>query len=382
MTRKLYETDGKQTDFSAEVLSCEKGKDGYLCILDQTAFFPEAGGQACDLGTLGEAKVSGVRISDGVISHLCDSPLPIGETVEGHVDRSRRRRLMEHHSGEHLVSGLIKTLFGFDNVGFHCSTDTVTLDTSGFLGDEQIALLEEAANAAVREDRPIRAFFPTPDEAEALPYRAKLDIREGLRLVEIEGYDLCACCAPHLSSTGEIGAILLTDHIRYKGGTRIWLSCGSDAVTLWRRTHEELLQIARHFSTKPEGAYAALRKAEEESAALRAQIKALRREKMEELVRSAGEKENPCLFAEGFSPKERLELCELLCNGRKGLCGVFSPNGEGFDAVIGCAEGGMRQRFAEINALLSGRGGGNDVSYQGKLLAEREKIEEFFRDLD
>lgn len=381
MTLKLYDTDPKLFCFEATVLSCEEAKDGYLVALDQSAFFPEGGGQKSDRGRLGEAEVSDVQEKNGVLFHRCSHALPVGSTVKGEVDAKRRKRMMEHHSGEHLLSGLIKAKYGFANVGFHLSDDIVTMDTSGYLSEEQTEELEREANRIVREDRPIRVLFPTPEEAETLDYRSKLDIREGLRLVEIEGVDLCACCAPHVSTTGEIGMICVVDRIRYKGGTRLTLLCGGDAFAAYQAERRVLLQIARSFSVKPLQAAEALAKRNEETEALKESVKELNRLRIFALVKEQEGIASPCVFTDGLSPQERISLCDQLCQGTEGLCGVFVGNDEnGYAAVISRQGGGMKARIPTINSTLEGKGGGGDQMYHGTVKAPRKKIEEFFAD--
>ena len=148
-TEKLYYLDSHLTKFSAVVLSCQPGKHGYDVVLDRTAFYPEGGGQPGDQGVLGGVRVTDTHEAGGQIVHYCDHPLEVGETVEGEIDWNRRFDLMQQHSGEHIVSGLIHARFGYDNVGFHMGHDAVTIDFNGPMEPEALAEIEAQANEAV-----------------------------------------------------------------------------------------------------------------------------------------------------------------------------------------------------------------------------------------
>ena len=104
MTTKLYYIDSHLFTFSARVLSCEQNRGRWEIILDETAFFPEGGGQQADVGTLGEAQVFDVHERDGDVVHYCDRPLQTGATVEGNLNRELRLGRMQNHSGEHILS--------------------------------------------------------------------------------------------------------------------------------------------------------------------------------------------------------------------------------------------------------------------------------------
>ena len=232
MTIKLYDKDPHLTTFKAQVLSCEKMPDGnYAIILDQTAFFPEEGGQDCDEGTLNEIKVDHVAINkDNTITHFLSKPIPAGNTVNGILDYATRFDRMQQHTGEHILSGLIHNLYGFDNVGFHLSSDYTTFDTNGVLSDDEVIALEKAANKIIADNLKVRTYFPDKAQLDTLSYRSKIDIDGEVRLVEIPGVDLCACCAPHVDYTGQIGQIKIVDYKRHRGGMRFTILCGMRAL--------------------------------------------------------------------------------------------------------------------------------------------------------
>jgi len=227
-TRKLYDKDSYLREFTAKVVSCEplndakKRSDGaeYAVVLDQTAFFPEGGGQSSDTGNIGNAVVTDVREKNGVILHYTDVPLDAGIEVACTLNWEERFRKMQNHTGEHLLSGIVHSQFGYDNVGFHLGTDGVTVDFNGVLSEAEIGFIEYVANRAVGLNVPVTVSYPSPEECAAMEYRSKLDLTENIRIVTIEGWDVCACCAPHVSCTGAVGGIKILSCENWKGGVR------------------------------------------------------------------------------------------------------------------------------------------------------------------
>ena len=236
-TIKLYENDSYIKNFSATVVSCEEKDGAYSVVLNQTAFFPEGGGQDADKGKINDADVLDVQIKNDVIYHKVNKPFNVNEEVTCTLDWETRFSRMQNHTGEHIVSGVIHSLFGYNNVGFHMNDTLVTLDVDGPLSDEDIKKVELKANNAIYENKSIKAIYPTAEELPDYDYRSKLDITEGVRLIEIEDYDLCACCAPHVAKTGEIGIIKIVSYIPYKKGTRIEMLCGALALNDYQNLH-------------------------------------------------------------------------------------------------------------------------------------------------
>ena len=153
--KKLYYESPYKKEFEATVLSCVKGKKGYEAVLDETAFYPEGGGQPADTGAIDGVRVYDVHEKDGVVIHYAEGELPVGKKVKGVIDWERRFCLMQEHSGEHLVSGLIHSAFGYDNVGFHMGAEEVTIDLNGILEWKDLMEIEEKANEIIWENRVI-----------------------------------------------------------------------------------------------------------------------------------------------------------------------------------------------------------------------------------
>lgn len=380
-TEKLYDKDAYITEFTATVLSCEECKNGYRVLLDRTAFFPEEGGQKADKGTLDGVPVADVQIKGHAIYHFLPCSIPVGKEVCGVIDFPDRFRKMQNHTGEHILSGIIHALFGFDNVGFHLGDDDVTFDVSGELSREQLNQVETLANEAVYRCISVEACYPSPTDLAKMNYRAKLDLKEGVRIVTIGDVDACACCAPHVKNTGEVGIIKLLDFIRYKGGVRIHMLCGSDAVADYRKKHLVLAKAATLLSAKQHETDAAVASLLSEKEHLQFSIRALGKE-------LALEKAKTLSFSSPYiiyfpDPKEKdvafwREFALIAAEHHKTCVAVFFGADEaGYAYAIASPSSlvNVKPLAPHLNRALNGRGGGNEGLIQGSVKAGREEIE-------
>ena len=377
MTEKLYYQDAYLHEFTAVVTACEAGKTGFLLELDRTAFFPEGGGQPADTGRVGEARIRDVHEKDGRILHYADRALPVGETVNCAVDWEQRRRRMQNHSGEHVFSGTIHRLYGLSNVGFHMGADCMTIDFDGELSEAELAAAESAANEALREDLAIRVFYPSPEELAALEYRSKKELTGQVRLVEIPGVDLCACCAPHVRRTGEIGVIKLLSAERHRGGVRLELLCGLDALDDYRRRQAESGAVSRLLSVPKEQIAAAVERQLEQQAKQKERIAALSLALAAHIAESIAPTEgNLVVFDELLDEVALRELTNLLMEKCR-IAAVFFGEGEGRGYIIGSRSVDLRACAREINAGIGGRGGGSPSMIAGRAGADDDTIRNF-----
>ena len=250
MTEKLYYKSSYTGSMDATVISCTECAGGYEIILDRTLFFAGSGGMESDLGTIDGHKVTKVFERGPDTVHITEAPLEPSSSVLLVIDMGDRMRKMQNHTGEHIISGLAHSLFGAENVGFHADEGSVTIDLNVKLTVGDIARLERLANIAVYENHPVRAITPTAEEASEISYRSKLDIKENLRLVIIEGIDICACSALHLNSTAEVGIIKILSHSPHRGGTRIIAACGISALENYLSVFEQNSKVSALLSAK------------------------------------------------------------------------------------------------------------------------------------
>jgi len=379
MTKRLFDLDSHQKEFEATVLACEAEEDGYSILLSETAFFPEGGGQGADTGTLGGARVLDVQEAGGDIFHRTDAPLPVGEKVLGRLNWEQRFRRMQNHSGEHILSGLVCRKYGYRNVGFHLGDGDVTVDFDGELDRPALEELETEANRLIVSDLPVRAWYPEPEELASLDYRSKLALTENVRIVQIGDIDQCACCAPHVSTTGEIGSLRILDFMRHRGGIRLHMLCGLDALEDARARYYATQTISGLLSVPqletPEAVRRTLRELEETTFALTDARRKLLAVKAASLPFTEG---NLCLFEPELDMTSLRELVNAGMERAAGICAAFTGSEGDWRFIVGSRNHDMRILSGALRQALNARGGGKPEMIQGSCPASRAEIEEFF----
>ncbi|MBQ8965199.1 alanine--tRNA ligase-related protein [Ruminococcus sp.] len=379
MTEKLFD-DGELLTFVGTVVSCTENGKFYDIVLDRTAFFPEGGGQTGDTGKLCDVCVMDTVEIGGEVVHKCDKPLEVGEAVCGRIDKDQRLRKMQNHSGEHLLMGFIHAKLGYDNIGFHLGSREVTLDLNGVISAKDLLYCEQAANEAIARDVPITISYPDSAALEKLEYRSKLEMTENVRIVTIEGIDSCACCAPHVSSTGKIGIIKVISSENYKGGTRLHILCGLDALDLFRQRLESTYAISKLLSAKPEKIAEQTERLLSENILLKRQLADIERRKAEDIISSLEDHtdESFCIFTSGLSADTMRSIANEAVKHTNKAVGVFCENSSGHSYIIASQTLPLRSLAKQLNTTLGGKGGGSDQMIQGSLTAEREVIENYF----
>lgn len=379
MSEKLFYQDAYMKNFSAKVLSCAESKKGYEVVLDRSAFYPEGGGQPGDSGYLGGVRVYDTHEKAGEVIHYCQEPLEEGSTVEGEIDFSRRFDFMQQHSGEHIVSGLIHSRFGCDNVGFHMGKDTVTIDFNCPISFEELMEIEKQANALIWENIAINAMWPDEEALSAMPYRSKKALSGEVRIVECVGADLCACCGTHVKSAGEIGIIKLLSIHPFREGVRIEMLSGKRAYDYVCCAVEQNSAIGAMLSAKADLTSAAVKRMQEELVSTAYKLTAMENRVFAAIAETKTGEEDVLLFEEGLSPDGVRRLADAVMNRCSGLCAVFSgSDGEGYKYALCKKDGDLRELVKKMNAELKGRGGGKPFFAQGSVQSGRTEIEAFF----
>lgn len=385
-TIRLYDADAYRTSFEATVVQCEQTEKGYAVILDQTCFFPEEGGQTADEGSLiaqgTSIPIRDVQIdADKIIRHMVRESIAVGTTVTGKVNWEKRFSDMQQHSGEHIISGLIHSTYGYRNVGFHLSKNDVTLDLDGMLTAEQIADLERRANEVVFRNLEVIAEYPAPEVLKELDYRSKIEIDGPIRIVTFPGVDMCACCAPHVARTGEIGMIKITHAAKYKSGIRLHMLCGARAIADAQVKQDQLEAIGIALSVKQEKTAAAVDRLLGDLAQLKQELAAVNRQLAAGKAQRIPEgTENVCLFETNMEKEAHRELVNLITERCTGICGVFVGNDEnGYRYVIGSAgQNDARKINQQLKDCCGARGGGSASMVQGAVNGTREQIQKLF----
>ncbi|MGN0972156.1 MAG: alanyl-tRNA editing protein [Aristaeellaceae bacterium] len=366
MTIRLFDQDVNMLDFTARVLACDPAGDEWDVVLDRTAFFPEGGGQGADHGLLGDARVLDAHEKDGVVLHRTDAPLTVGDTVEGHVEAERRLSMMQQHTGEHILSGLICRLYGYHNVGFHIGTEAVTLDFNGPLTEAQALEAERLANECVWRDQPVRAWIPEKEELANLGYRSKKAIDGDVRIVSIDGVDTCACCGTHVPTTGMVGQIKVISVQKYKGGVRLSILCGMRALAMENQLLEENRAVSQALSAKQGELAAAVQRTIKERDDLRYRCEQLGMQLFASRAEALRQQPVRVLEGEMLSPAQLRKAAGLLAEGgRYGL--VLLKKDGGWSFALCAPEADARTAAQTLNARFGGKSGGPRDMVQGVL---------------
>lgn len=389
MTRKLYYEDIHMTHFKATVVSCEaaeapankKGATLYRVLLDATAFFPEEGGQSADLGTINGQDVLDVQIKDDLIYHTLKEPMTVGETVECHVDWTQRFDFMQQHSGEHILSGIVHERFGYNNVGFHLSRREVTLDFDGVIESGQLRDIELAANRVIWLNLPVEITYPSGDELSALSYRSKIEIDGQVRIVTIPGVDVCACCAPHVETTGQIGMIKIVNCQSYKGGVRLTILCGERALNDYREKLGSVAEIAQSMSVKQEQVVDAFLKLKTENQSLKETANELQAKCLSMTLKSLpapSESTHAILFTDTNDNIAIRNAVNDLMEHYEGYCAIFSGIENNYRFILGSKNLDCSEIAKKLRSDLNAKCGGNAQMIQGSIADKKENILSIF----
>lgn len=380
---KLYDKDSYIFEFTGKVISCQEENGEYKILLDQTAFFPTAGGQECDTGILDGNPVIHVEIENNEVFHYIKTPVREGTTVTGIIDKEIRLRKMQHHSAEHIVSGLVHNVLGLENVGFHLGNEEVTMDYNGIIEEAELIKIEQLANKAVRDNLKIDCVYPDENTLKALNYRSKLELTENVRIVTIPGIDVCACCAPHVKYTGEIGIIKIKDMIHYKGGVRVHMICAEDALSDYQIKHKNVSGISNLLSARQYDVAESVERIMAELSAAKQKCTML--EKLLIAEKSANIKEtcgNICIFEKDISVDSLRNLVNIVKTKCGGVCvGCLGDDKSGYTYIVGSNGFELSKVCKEINTALSGRGGGRGDMVSGKFMSTKEEIQNYFKEL-
>lgn len=384
MTKLFYE-DIHITEFDATVAECsyDEKKKQYRVILNQTAFFPEEGGQFADKGFLNGQAVWDVQIKEEIISHMVTEAIPVGTIVHGQVDWKQRFDFMQQHSGEHIISGLVHKHFGYDNVGFHLGLQEVTLDFNGELTLEQLRAIEAEANAAVWQNLPIQITYPDSEALQTLSYRSKLDLTENVRIVEIPGIDVCACCAPHCETTGQIGLIKVTNVQNHRGGVRVNILCGERAVADYTEKQNSVSNISVQLSAKPTAVTEAVARLKEDNLRLKELGNTLQTQLLDYAVQGLTlptESKHAILFVEIMNEIAIRNVINDLTTKYSGYAAAFAGNDEeGYRFIIGSASCDCRELASSLRQAFQAKGGGTSPMIQGTVHATKAALETFMQ---
>ena len=389
MTVKLYDTDSYLSEFDCKVVSLYNDDDYIYIETDRTAFFPEGGGQTCDKGSFNGINVENIQIIDNKIVHFVKNSeenakkFEIGTVLSGKIDMKKRFSDMQQHSGEHIFSGIINSLYGYNNVGFHLGSEFVTLDFDGELNEEDICKVENLVNEAIWRNLEIKVTFPSPDELATIKYRSKIEIEGQVRLVEIPGVDVCACCAPHVKFTGEIGIVRVVNFERYKGGTRVSILCGERALLDLRHKLKQNRLVSNLTSSKQDETASAVERLKNENEKLKYDLIGMTRDFLTLKSESISPEDKIIIFDEKLQGKLLQDFAISLMDKAGKFAACFSGENGSYRYCIVSKQVNLQPLAKALNSRFSGRGGGKPEIIQGSISAEyKNELTEFLESFE
>lgn len=381
----VYEIDGYCGDFTATVLSCEKTKNGlYEIALNRTAFFPEGGGQTSDTGTLGGQEVRALRTDTErfIVYHTVEKPILPGTVTQGHIDMEKRFSDMQNHTAEHIISGTVHKLYGYDNVGFHMGSDEITMDFNGMLSSEQIADVERIANQAVYANHPVQITFRRGSALKKIDFRSKKEMSGFVRLVDIKNVDICACCAPHVKRTGEIGLIKIIGCQKYKGGIRVSMLAGKRAMEELSKRFAQIKYLSAQLSSKPDNVEERVLQLQNEIYQLKCERSAALQKYYALRAENIGSGNGVLIFEDNGSMEDIRAFVNILAAKVAGICAVFIPEDNkkhAYRFIMADRAGTLQTVAAKLKETLGAKCGGSAEMIQGSVCATEKEIRDFLK---
>lgn len=379
-TFELYYSHPYKTDFEADIISidaCDTKENTYKVILNQTLFFPEAGGQSCDKGEIliGDisATVESVQIDkDGIISHYIYSSSPLNITnlvntkIKGKIDWNHRFSNMQQHSGEHIFSGIVHEKYGYDNVGFHLSDNSVTMDYNGYLTPDEAYEIEALVNKVIADNVDVICSFPRDTELENIDYRCKGELSGNVRIVEIKGVDICACCCPHVAKTGEIGLLKVISSIKYKGGTRLSILCGFRALKYFSSLQADMNELRTLLSSELSEVVNNVAAIKNERDELKIKLREANKAKLIIEIDHLSDSDRALIFTDEVDAKSQREALNYLIERRDNYCGILvGDDKKGYSYLIGSNSLDSTLIGERLKESFGAKGGGKKEMIQG-----------------
>ena len=381
MTEKLYLNDSYCRSFSATVVSCEAVNGKFGVVLDKTAFFPEGGGQAADRGTINQIQVQDVQLQGDSVIHYLESELTVGETVQCELDWELRFTRMQSHTGEHILSGIVHSLYKYDNIGFHMNDELIVVDFNGSLTADDIKIVEIKSNEAIYKNADVIALYPSKDEVETMEFRSKKEITSDLRIISIgEDIDSCACCAPHVAKTGEVGLIKIIDFSSYKQGTRITMVAGKTALLDYMGINKSIKELMKITSSPRNLVADAVSEKYKQYQDLNYEYQKVANQLALSELKLSEVDDSVYSITENLNFEEMRYCSNSITENGCDVCILISSNEDGYLYVVSSKNIDVRPIVKALNEEFNGKGGGKNDYSQGKISsATKEKIEEFIK---
>lgn len=368
----LYYKNNYLEEFEAVVENCIEENGKIKIILNETAFYPEGGGQPADTGLIDDIKVIDVQEKGNIIYHFAEKRIEKGKKVKCKINFKDRFSNMQSHTAEHIVSGITCKKFNTSNVGFHIGKDFVTMDFNTQITESDLREIEKEANRAIYKNLDVIVNLYSNEEASKLTYRSKKELNEDVRIVEIPGYDICACCGVHVNKTGEIGIIKLLKVEKYKSGVRIYMLAGEKALNDYTQIYNQVNSISTLLSLKLNEVYDGVLHQAQEIEKLKKEKSELKNILIENEISNFENQKNIIVEKENMEMNDIKNYCTKLKEKASNISGVVS-NGK---FILMSDTVNLKDVFNEIKQNINIKGGGNNLFVQGQLLDDIDKFKE------
>jgi alanyl-tRNA synthetase len=298
-----------------------------------------------------------------------------GTVVEGSIDWDRRLDLMQQHTGEHILSGLIFERYGYHNVGFHVGAVAMEVDFDGPIPAEELQELEQQANRIVWQNLALKCFTPAPQELEKTVYRTKRALPWPVRIVQVPGVDSCACCGVHVQFTGQVGLIKILSAAKFHGGIRLQMVCGNRAYNYMNRIFEENRGVSQLLSAQMTQTLDAVKQLQQICESTKYKLVQMQDQHLRQVAESVKGISFPVVFEPDLTGGQLRDLTEMMAQNSFMAVACTGSDDTGYQICL--VGSGAVEIGTEAMKCLSGRGGGKNGAFQGRVTCTRKMIECF-----
>lgn len=376
MSIKLFYKNTYIKEFTANIIKIIEKGDKLHLELSQTAFYPEGGGQPCDTGFIDDVEVTHVLEDGEKIYHVVDRLPSRLENVKCHINWEKRFDHMQQHLGQHILSATFQNIYDANTIGFHLSSNSVTIDIDKALSYEDIMKVEYFANQLVFNDLAVEILYPTSDEISNLPLRKIPSVTDSIRVVGLDDFDYSPCCGTHPNRTGEVGLIKIKKFEKYKSGLRIDFVCGNRALKDYRTKNHIVNAVSSTLSVKFEDILHSIKRINDELNIIKKENKLLTSQLLsfeaDEMLRNSSKVNNvkivkKVFFDRDFSEIKKLSTALINHNETIAILGLVRDNNA--QMILSRSKDleqlSMKDILKEHIPLIDGKGGGSPLSAQG-----------------
>ena len=386
-TQRLYYDDPYLLEFDANVVETRSSGGRFGAVLDKTAFYPTSGGQPNDLGTINDVELIDCVEDEtsGVVIHVLESAIGAGP-VHCHIDATRRTDHMQQHSGQHVLSQAFVELFNWPTVSFHLGAVGCTIDLAAeAVSREQTEAAEDLANRIIRDNRSVAVRYVSHESIAEVGLRKPTERAGDIRIIDIAGYDRSACGGTHVRTTGEIGAVLITDLERAKKQTRVHFLCGDRVIRYARVANRTLEAISQTISAPPLETAAGVRGLWNESQQARKRIEELESQLMDYEAAQFPIGDGVAIGSFTNRGIDKLKMLAMKICSRPGIVALLADQSDQLRVVFARSADSTLDAGALLKQTLErfgGRGGGRpNLAQGGGLSGTPQEVLEFARRL-